>query len=248
MDNGEEDTEDEDSENFIKPAITNGSFIETGQDDFQDEDSLDPCLYPSDRTAEEKKRLYEVMQRFLKEPQPYYPPRVVPFRRSGSRPNIFSPEEDPLSFITQIDELLKEEEKLMAAKKVVQQCARNIFKRNGVMPLIRDGEFRGSEHHMQAIEAYHELKKLILEPGAQEKPDWEWYIASLEAIGAILLNPELLGNMKYYDGREQTFPHINTFYFTTNRTRSMVEKIIWDDGVSFIWTQRTLHHLTRKPP
>lgn len=242
MDNGEGGTEDEDSENFIKPAITDGSFIETGLGDFQVEESLDSD--PSGKTADKNK---QVKQKALKEP--HHPAKAAPFRkRSGSRPYAFSPEKDPLSFITQLDDLVKAEENLMIAKKEAQQCAKGIFKSNGVVPLFREKDHKGSEYYRQVIEAYREIRRLILEPGAQDSPDLKWHIASLEVIGALLLNPGLLANIKYYDGNEQTSPYLLTFSFTTNQARSLVEKIVWDDGVSFVWTKKTLHHLNHKPP
>jgi len=160
----------------------------------------------------------------------------------------FFPPRDYLQFIGQIDELLQLEKTMAAAGAAVRRQVDNILKTYNVSWTNRRDSMRWESKYKRTREAYFELRRQLQKPDAKLDPLFEPRVASLEVVGAILVNPRIL--YQTWWGDREDFPSLWTWGFATRWTQDRIERIKWtgDEGLTFCWTNKTEFHIHLKPP
>lgn len=186
----------------------------------------------------------------------YFKPRYNSYGFRGRPPyeidfmNSFCPKNDYKTFIAQVDELIRLEDKLFLMRNDVQSHVEKIYLYYKFRPPYFTSEYsEQQERYCKVHSAYQEIRKQLLEEGADKKPSFDFMVACLEVVGAIIINPNLLSYVSYDDGMDM-LPFLLTSSFTTRWTMDRIEKITWTraPGVTFFLVRKSKVRFCYEPP
>lgn len=143
----------------------------------------------------------------------------------------FCPKAQYRTYMMQIDELIRIEDELNAKKVQLDATVGRIYRSHGhEHPRIADLSkvVRRQKQYNQVISAYFEIRRRLRDRMSHKKPDFDNLVASLEIVGAIIINPHILSFTMYdYSDEEQESPWLTTNVFASEWTRRIIHKISW---------------------
>lgn len=143
--------------------------------------------------------------------------------------DYFCPRPNYRHFLTQLDEVLLIEKQLNQERTKLDIAIGQIYRGQGMEPPAAEEDlFIRHKYYHQVLSAYYEIRKRIRkDPLIHESENFNHLIASLEIVGAIIMNPFILASIGFHYGDEELkgSPWIYTSLFATDWTHKIIGKI-----------------------
>jgi hypothetical protein len=146
--------------------------------------------------------------------------------------NRFCPRIGFRAFMAEVDKILELDKKFEVLQDQALKVSTGIYKMYGLpQPYAERTLEKKRIHYAKVVNSYMEVRRQLMEPNSNEKPNFNILLASLEALGCIILNPKIIDLCFYdYADEELTTAHLQVNFFTTKWTSSLIESLNWKPG------------------
>lgn len=158
----------------------------------------------------------------------------------GGKPYIsaepFSPRSNYLTYIRQLEEILREDDFINLHQERKDQHITKVFRQYGWdSPRVDPEYLTKNKRYQEAARAFFEIKRILTRQGARQHPEFEYYLACLEMVGVVIINNSSLSNVEYSYNDYGRIAYLRSCMCATEWTQERIEKIQWnsDGEISF---------------